>query len=153
VNYPWVITANPLAGPKSRQPANEKVLGALRVERELNTSEHELLNPVGVNCLRAFTGRGLRVWRGRTTSNDLEWKYVNVRRYFNYLGASIGRGSQWAVFEPNDESVRADVRQTVSDFLTTEWRNGGRLVCMIGVALMKPAEFMILRIGQQTLAP
>lgn len=203
--YPWVITANPLAGPKSRQPAeialapsgfvcgtyarsdiergvhhspaNEEVLGALRFERELNTSEHELLNPVGVNCLRAFTGRGLRVWGGRTTSRDPEWKYVNVRRYFNYLGASIDCGTQWTVFEPNGENLWATMRQTVSDFLTTEWQNGGligsqppeayfvrcdrttmtqddldngRLVCLIGVALMKPAEFMILRIGQRT---
>lgn len=205
VYYPWVITANPLAGPKSRQPAeialppsgfvcgtyarsdtergvhhspaNQDVLGALRVERELNTSEQELLNPIGVNCLRAFTGRGLRVWGGRTTSTDPEWKYVNVRRYFNYLGASIDRATQWAVFEPNGENLWAAMRQTVSDFLTTEWQNGGligsqpseaffvrcdrttmtqddldngRLVCLIGVALMQPAEFMILRIGQRT---
>ncbi len=150
-------------------PANEEVLGALRFERELNTSEHELLNPVGVNCLRAFTGRGLRVWGGRTTSRDPEWKYVNVRRYFNYLGASIDRGTLWVA-----------MRQTVSDFLTTEWQNGGllgskplevffvrcdrttmtqddldngRLVCLIRVALVKPAEFIILCISQRTLAP
>ena len=203
--YPWVITTNPLAGPNSTQPieialppsgyvcgiyarndiergvhkapANEVVRGALRFEPAVNFGQQELLNPIGVNCLRSLSGRGLRVWGARTISSDPEWKYLNVRRYFNYLGASIDRGTQWAVFESNGEMLWANVRGTISDFLYNEWRNAallgtkpeeaffvrcdrttmtqndldnGRLVCLIGVAVVKPAEFVIFRIGQKT---
>ena len=203
--YPWVIAANPLAGPSSTQPAeialppsghvcgiyarndiergvhkapaNEVVRGALRFEPSVNTGQQELLNPIGVNCLRLLQGRGLRVWGARTISSDPEWKYLNVRRYFNYIGASIDRGTQWAVFEPNGEMLWANVKGTISDFLYNEWRNGallgskpeeayfvrcdrstmtqndldnGRLICLIGVAVVKPAEFVIFRIGQKT---
>jgi hypothetical protein len=203
--YPWVVTSNPLAGPNSNQPAeitlppsgyvcgiyarndvergvhkapaNEVVRGALRFEPSVNFGQQELLNPIGVNCLRALDGRGLRVWGARTISSDPEWKYLNVRRYFNYLGASIDRGTQWAVFEPNGEMLWANVRGTIADFLYNEWRNGallgskpeegffvrcdrttmtqndldnGRLICLIGVAVVKPAEFVIFRIGQKT---
>ena len=155
----------------------EVVRGALRFEPAVNFGQQELLNPIGVNCLRALQGRGLRVWGARTISSDPEWKYLNVRRYFNYLGASIDRGTQWAVFEPNGEMLWANVRGTISDFLYNEWRNGallgtkpeeaffvrcdrttitqndldaGRLICLIGVAVVKPAEFVIFRIGQKT---
>jgi phage tail sheath protein FI len=203
--YPWIIAVNPLAGPNSTQPgeialppsgyvcgiyarndiergvhkapANEVVRGALRFEPAVNFGQQELLNPIGVNCLRALDGRGLRVWGARTISSDPEWKYLNVRRYFNYLGASIDRGTQWAVFEPNGEMLWANVRGTIADFLYNEWRNGallgskpeegyfvrcdrttmtqndldnGRLICLIGVAVVKPAEFVIFRIGQKT---
>ncbi|MFG6413326.1 phage tail sheath family protein [Roseateles sp. DC23W] len=203
--YPWIVAANPLAGPNSTQPveitlppsghvcgiyarndiergvhkapANEVVRGALRFEPAVNFGQQELLNPIGVNCLRALNGRGLRVWGARTISSDPEWKYLNVRRYFNYLGASIDRGTQWAVFEPNGEMLWANVRGTIGDFLYNEWRNGallgtkpeeaffvrcdrttmtqndldnGRLICLIGVAVVKPAEFVIFRIGQKT---
>ena len=160
-----------------KAPANEVVRGALRFEPAVNFGQQELLNPIGVNCLRALNGRGLRVWGARTISSDPEWKYLNVRRYFNYLGASIDRGTQWAVFEPNGELLWANVRGTISDFLYNEWRNGallgskpeegffvrcdrttmtqndldnGRLICLIGVAVVKPAEFVIFRIGQKT---
>ncbi len=203
--YPWVIVANPLATPSRnlpaeialppsgfvcgiyarsdvergvhKAPANEVVRGALRFEPSVNFGQQELLNPIGVNCLRALPGRGLRVWGARTISSDPEWKYLNVRRYFNYLGASIDRGTQWAVFEPNGEMLWANVRGTISDFLYNEWRNAallgskpeeaffvrcdrttmtqndldnGRLICLIGVAVVKPAEFVIFRIGQKT---
>jgi hypothetical protein len=203
--YPWIIAVNPLAGPNSTQPgeialppsgyvcgiyarndiergvhkapANEVVRGALRFEPAVNFGQQELLNPIGVNCLRALDGRGLRVWGARTISSDPEWKYLNVRRYFNYLGASIDRGTQWAVFEPNGEMLWANVRGTIADFLYNEWRNGallgskpeegyfvrcdrttmtqndldnGRIICLIGVAVVKPAEFVIFRIGQKT---
>ena len=130
-----------------------------------------------MNCLRFFSGRGHRVWGARLISSDPEWKYVASRRYFNYLEASIDRGTQWAVFEPNGERLWANMRQTVTEFLHNEWRNGallgaaveqaffvrcdrstmsqndldkGQLVCLIGVATLKPAEFMIFRIGQKT---
>lgn len=204
--YPWVVVSNPLASaaddtiakeialPPSgfvcgiyarndvergvyKAPANEVVRGALRFELEVNAAQQAILNPLGVNCLRYFAGRGNRVWGARTATSDPEWKYVNVRRYFNYLERSIDRGTQWAVFEPNGERLWANVRQTVSDFLFNEWASGallgssakeaffvrcdrstmtqndldnGRLVCLIGVAALKPAEFVIFRIGQKT---
>jgi hypothetical protein len=204
--YPWVVVSNPLARagdasvprelavPASgfvcgvyarndvergvhKAPANEVVRGALRFERDVNFAEQEVLNPLGVNCLRYLSGRGYRVWGARTVSSDPEWKYVNVRRYMNYLEASIDRGTQWAVFEPNGERLWANVRETVSAFLYNEWVNGallgasakeaffvrcdrstmtqsdldnGRLICLIGVAVLKPAEFVIFRIGQKT---
>jgi len=204
--YPWVVVSNPLARPGRddipreitlppsgfvsgiyarndiqrgvyKAPANEVVTGALRFESDINFAQQELLNPLGVNCLRYLSGRGYRVWGARLVSSDPEWKYVSDRRYFNYLEASIDRGTQWAVFEPNGERLWANIRQTIADFLYNEWRNGallgttveqayfvrcdrstmtqndldnGRLVCLIGVAIIKPAEFVIFRIGQKT---
>ena len=204
--FPWVVVANPLARPDAgnipgelacppsgfvcgiyarndvergvhKAPANEVVRGAVRFETEINFAQQGILNPIGVNCLRFFPGRGYRVWGGRTISSDPEWKYVNVRRYFNYLERSIDRGTQWAVFEPNGERLWANIRETVSSFLYNEWFNGallgatpkeaffvrcdrstmtqndldnGRLICLIGVAVLKPAEFVIFRIGQKT---
>ena len=204
--YPWVIVANPLAKPGRddipkeislppsgfvsgiyarndtqrgvyKAPANEIVTGALRFETDVNFAQQEMLNPLGVNCLRYLSGRGYRLWGARLASSDPEWKYVSDRRYFNYLEASIDRGMQWAVFEPNGERLWANITQTVSDFLYNEWRSGallgttadeayfvrcdrttmtqnnldnGQLVCLIGVAIIKPAEFVIFRIGQKT---
>jgi uncharacterized protein len=160
-----------------KAPANEVVTGALRFERPINKAEQEVLNPRGINCLRFFEGRGNRVWGARTISSDPEWKYVNLRRYFAYLERSIDVGTQWAVFEPNGERLWANVRQTISDFLLNEFQMGallgtkpenaffvkcdrstmtqndldnGRLVCLIGVAALRPAEFVIFRIGQWT---
>lgn len=203
--YPWVVVANPLASTDPTQsselalppsgfvcgvyarsdiqrgvwkaPANETVTGALRLQREVRFGEQEVLNPLGVNCIRTLPNRGIRVWGARTISSDPEWKYVNVRRYFLYLEASIDIGTQWAVFEPNGDRLWANVRETLSDFLYGEWLNGallgqtpkeaffvrcdrstmsqndldnGRLVCLVGVAALKPAEFVIFRIGQKT---
>jgi phage tail sheath protein FI len=160
-----------------KAPANETVTGALDVDRAISFGEQERLNPLGINCIRALPNRGIRVWGARTISSDPEWKYVNVRRYFLYLESSIDRGTQWAVFEPNGEALWANVRTTVSDFLYNEWVSGallgtspkeaffvrcdrttmtqndldnGRLICLIGVAAIKPAEFVIFRIGQKT---
>lgn len=203
--YPWIMAANPLAAtdpfkpslialPPSgfvcgiyarsdiqrgvfKAPANETVTGALGLQKDVRFGEQEVLNPLGINCIRALPNRGIRVWGARTLSSDPEWKYVNIRRYFLYLEASIDQGSQWAVFEPNGERLWANVRTTISDFLYNEWLNGallgttpkeaffvncdrstmsqndldnGRLVCLIGVAAVKPAEFVIFRIGQKT---
>lgn len=204
--YPWVVVANPLARPGDasipaeitlppsgfvcgiyartdvqrgvwKAPANEVVLGALRFEREVNFAEQEVLNPSGINCLRSFPERGSRVWGARTASSDQEWKYVNIRRYFNYLERSIDVGTQFAVFEPNGEKLWTQVRDSITSFLENEWRQGallgtspkqaffvrcdrstmsqndldnGRLICLIGVAAVKPAEFVIFRIGQTT---
>jgi hypothetical protein len=160
-----------------KAPANEVVNLALGFERFLNKSQQEVLNPEGVNCFRFFEGRGMRLWGARTISSDPEWKYVNLRRYFAYLERSIDKGTQWAVFEPNGEQLWANVRRTIEDFLLNEWQSGallgekpekayfvkcdrstmsqndldnGRLICLIGVAPLKPAEFVIFRIGQWT---
>lgn len=198
--YPWVrafdpITETQIALPPSgfvtgiyarndvergvhKAPANEVVRLATGFELLLNKSQQEALNPIGINCLRFFEGRGFRVWGARTITSDPEWKYINLRRNFAYLGRSIEIGTQWAVFEPNAEELWANVRRSVEDFLYNEWKNGrlmglnpeeaffarcdrttmtqsdidnGRLICLIGVALLRPAEFVIFRIGQKTL--
>lgn len=160
-----------------KAPANEVVRLAIGFEKTLNKAQQEVLNPEGINCFRFFEGRGFRLWGARTTSSDPEWKYVNLRRYFAYIERSIDRGTQWAVFEPNGDALWANVRQTIQDFLYNEWVSGallgekpekayfvkcdrstmtqndldnGRLVCLIGLAVVKPAEFVIFRIGQWT---
>ncbi len=160
-----------------KSPANEVVRGAIRFERLLNKAQQDVLNPEGINALRFFRGRGYRVWGARTISSDPEWKYICVRRYFAFLERSIDLGTQWAVFEPNGEELWGRVKRTVQDFLFNEWKSGhllgareeayfvrcdrstmtqndldnGRLVCLIGVAPLRPAEFVIFRIGQKTL--
>jgi phage tail sheath protein FI len=160
-----------------KAPANEPVLSITDLERRLTKGQQDVLNPEGVNCLRFFAGRGNLVWGARTVSDDPEWKYVSVRRYMAYLERSIERGTQWAVFESNGDALWANVRRTVEDFLVSEWKSGallgrdpkeaffvrcdrttmtqndldnGRLVCLVGVAVVKPAEFVIFRIGQWT---
>ena len=160
-----------------KAPANEVVRSALGFEFLINTRQQEALNPEGINCLRFFEGRGFRVWGARTVSSDPEWKYVNVRRYFAYLEQSIDRGTQWAVFEPNGPRLWANLQRTVEDFLYNEFvsgrlagrtpqqaffvrcdettmtqndRDNGRLICLIGAAPLRPAEFVIFRIGQKT---
>ncbi|MDF3302971.1 phage tail sheath family protein [Streptomyces tropicalis] len=195
--YPWIKTFDPSSGqtrlvPPSghvsgiwarndsergvhKAPANEVVRGAVDLEIQITRGEQDLLNPVGVNCIRAFPGRGIRVWGARTLSSDPAWRYLNIRRYFNYLEESILIGTQWVVFEPNDHNLWARIRRNVSAFLVTEWRSGalfgqrpedafyvkcdeetnpaesvdlGRVVCEIGVAPVKPAEFVIFRLAQ-----
>ncbi|HEV2762051.1 MAG TPA: phage tail sheath subtilisin-like domain-containing protein, partial [Pyrinomonadaceae bacterium] len=160
-----------------KAPANEVVRGAIGFEKLLNKAQQDVLNPEGVNCFRFFEGRGFRLWGARTISSDPEWKYISVRRYFAYLEHSIDRGTQWAVFENNNDALWANIRRTVEDFLFNEWRSGallgtkpeeaffvrcdrstmtqndldnGRLICLVGVAVVKPAEFVIFRIGQWT---
>lgn len=160
-----------------KAPANEIVRGLTRFEANINKARQDVLNPEGINALRFFEGRGNRVWGARTMSSDPEWKYVNVRRLFIYLEHSIDKSTQWAVFEPNGPRLWANIRQTIEDFLLVLWRDGallgdkpeqayfvrcdrttmtqndldnGRLICLIGVAPVKPAEFVIFRIGQWT---
>lgn len=161
----------------AKAPANEVVRGAIGLEVMLNKEQQDILNPEGINCFRFFEGRGFRLWGARTATSDPEWKYINVRRYFIYLEKSIDKGTQWVVFEANGEILWANVRRGIEDFLLNEWRSGalsgvkaeqaffvkcdrstmtqedldnGRLVCIIGVAPLKPAEFVIFRIGQWT---
>ncbi len=197
--YPWITIVDPLrdqrlnlppsgfvAGIYARNdiehavfkaPANEVVRLAIDFEQRLNKAQQDVLNPEGVNCFRFFPGHGFLLWGARTVSDDPEWKYVSLRRYFAYLEHSIDRGTQWVVFENNSRQTWDNVRHTVEDFLLNEWKMGGlmgdkpeqayfvrcdmttmtqndidngRLVCLIGVAAVKPAEFVIFRIGQWT---
>lgn len=160
-----------------KAPANEVVRGITDIELRFGDGEQDVLNPKGINLIREFEGRGIRVWGARTTTSDTEWKYVNVRRLFIFLEHSIDRGTQWVVFEPNNESLWQRVVETIESFLFGVWKSGalmgtkpeeayfvrcdrttmtqddidnGRLVCLIGVAPAYPAEFVIFRIGQFT---
>ena len=164
-----------------KAPANEVIRGITGLHRLVNHGQQEILNPspLNINVLRDFrsSGRGYRVWGARCITSDPDWKYVPVRRLFIYLEESIDQGTQWVVFEPNDEPLWARVRASVSAFLRTVWRDGalqgekpeqayfvqcdrstmsqadidnGRLIVRIGVAAVKPAEFVIFRVGQWT---
>jgi uncharacterized protein len=194
--YPWITIMGPdgkamevppcghIAGVYARSdgergvhkaPANEIVRGVLRPAREITAREQEVLNPIGVNCIRSFGERGVRIWGARTLSSNASWRYINVRRLFNYIEKSIERGTQWVVFEPNDPNLWARVRRDVSAFLTVCWRDGmlfglspneaffvkcdaelntpemrdlGKLVIEVGISPVKPAEFVIFRFSQ-----
>jgi phage tail sheath protein FI len=195
--YPWLITAEPGSGTRTltppgghvlgiyartdsergvfKAPSNEVVRGALDVEFSVTDAVQNVLNPKGINVIRSFPGRGIRVWGARTMASDAEWKYVNVRRLFIFLERSIDQGLQWTVFEPNDERLWGRVADTIRQFLRAQWRDGalqgqteqeaffikcdrstmtqddilnGRLICEVGVATIRPAEFAIFRISQ-----
>ena len=100
-----------------KAPANEVVMGANGLSFQVTHPEQGGLNKVGINCIRAFPGRGIRVWGARTLSSDPEWRYINVRRLFNYISESIMEGTQWSVFEPNDQFLWLQLRNAVSSFL------------------------------------
>jgi phage tail sheath protein FI len=198
--YPWIKVENPVGTNGDREvlvppcghvaglwarvdesrgvwkaPANEVVRGALDVEVEISQAEQGLLNPIGINCIRPFGTRGIRVWGARTLSSDAEWRYLNVRRLFNMVETAIMDGTQWVVFEPNDMRTWEAVKRNVGAFLTTLWRDGalfgnsreeafyvkcdettnppelrdqGRLTCEVGIAPVKPAEFVVFRVSQ-----
>ncbi len=160
-----------------KAPANQVVKGIRGFVTQVTAAEQELLNPEGVNVLRFFEGRGNLVWGARTISSDPEWKYVNIRRLLIFLEHSIDKSTQWAVFEPNNERLWESIRHQLAAFLASIWRSGalmgrtpdegffvrcdrttmtqidldnGRLVCLIGIAPLRPAEFVIFRIGQWT---
>jgi hypothetical protein len=196
--YPWVTVFDPIsraelnlppsgfiAGIYARNdanrgvqkaPANEVVRLAVNMETRVNGAQQDVLNPESVNCLRFFEGRGYRVWGARLTTDDVEYKYVNIRRYLAYLQRSIDQGTQVFVFESNGPKLWENVSRTVENFLRNEWRSGrllgttesqayfvrcdlstmtqndldnGRLICEVGVSLLRPAEFVIFRIGQK----
>jgi uncharacterized protein len=159
-----------------KAPANEVVANALGLKYSISKSQQDLLNPQGVNCIRYLNG-DIRVWGARTIGGDAneEWKYINVRRVFLFLSVSIDQGTQWVVFEPNDTSLWAKIRRNVTAFLTNVWRSGalfgdtaqqaffvkcdaennppevrdlGQVIIDIGVAIVRPAEFVIFRISQ-----
>lgn len=160
-----------------KAPANETVRGCTGLSIPFNKGEQDILNPKGVNLIRAFPGQGIRVWGARTASSNPIWKYINVRRLFIFIEESIKANTSWVVFEPNDENLWDRVKRTITSFLTGMWRNGafagssadeaffceigpstmskddidnGRLICVIGVAPVKPAEFVIFRLTQKT---
>ena len=162
-----------------KAPANEIVRGCTGLSCNYNEGEQDILNPMGVNLIRSFTGRGIRVWGARTMSSNGLWKYLNVRRLFIYVEESIKANTNWVVFEPNSEALWGRVTRTIEMFLATCWRDGalagsspseayfvecgpttmtqddidnGRLICNIGIAPVKPAEFVIFRITQHTAA-
>ncbi|HEY6569134.1 MAG TPA: phage tail sheath family protein [Candidatus Limnocylindrales bacterium] len=200
--WPWIKVFDPLSGqakfvPPSghtagiwarnddtrgvhKAPANEVVRGAISLALNLTKAEHDQLNPNGINCIRAFPGRGIRVWGARTISSDPSWRYLNVRRLFNYIEESIFEGTQWVVFEPNDQRLWGRVKRTINAFLLRVWRDGalfgatpdqaffvkcdeennppevrdaGQLIIDIGIAPVKPAEFVVFRIAQFSGSP
>ena len=200
VYYPWIEISDPQASARKlvppgghvlgiyartdaergvfKAPANEVVRGALDLEYRIDEATQDTLNPKSINAIRHFPGRGILLWGARTLSADPLWRYVPVRRLFMFLEASIYGGTQWVVFEPNDEKLWAQVKDTIRLFLRGQWRLGammgvteeqaffvacdrttmtqddivnGRLVCEIGIAPVRPAEFVIFRLFQKTI--
>lgn len=194
--YPWITVPNPagpgtlsvppsghLAGVYARSdaehgvhkaPANEPITGAVGVAKALDDVDQGELNVNGVNVLRVFGGGRPLVWGARTTSDDVVWRYVNVRRLFMFIEESLQEGLRWAVFQPNDLTLRKKLERTVTEFLTRVWAGGalfgatageafyvkiddennppglrelGQVVLEIGVAPVRPAEFVVVRIG------
>lgn len=197
--YPWLAVTDPQTGERTevppgghvlgvyartdeargvwRAPANEPLRGVIDLLADIDNVTQDAINSRGINAIRKFPGRGIRVWGARTLSADTEWKYVNVRRLFIFLERSIYEGTQWVVFEPNDERLWARVRNVIGVFLRSQWQAGalpgqkeedaffvkcdrttmteddiinGRLICEIGVAVVRPAEFVVFRIRQHT---
>ena len=197
--YPWIVTSDPRTGARKlmppgghvlgvyartdtergvfKAPANEIVRGALALEFDINDEIQDVLNPKGVNVIRSFPGRGIRVWGARTITSNALWKYVSVRRLFIFLERSIYEGTQWVVFEPNDDRCGRASSTRSGCSCASQWRLGalfgrteqeaffitcdrttmsqddilnGRLICEIGIAPVRPAEFVIFRIFQNT---
>ena len=198
--YPWIKVDNPIGSNGNAQvlippsghvagvwartddtrgvwkaPANDTIRGVLDVERSITQNEQSLLNPDGINCIRPFGTRGIRIWGARTLASDTDWRYINVRRLFNMVESTIMSGTQWAVFEPNDVTLWEGVTRTLTGYLHGLWQSGalfgasadqayfvrcdastnppesidaGKLVVEVGLAPVKPAEFVIFRISQ-----
>ncbi len=190
--YPWVRSNGQLIPPSGfvagvyarvdglrgvhKAPANEIVMGAIGLERNVSRNEQDLLNPIGVNCIRAFPGQGIRIWGARTLSSDARWRYINVRRLFSNVEESILQGTNWIVFEPNDQILWRQLKRDITAFLTVVWRSGalfgktaeesfyvkcdeetnpkelrdlGYCVIEVGLAPVKPAEFVVFKISQK----
>jgi hypothetical protein len=174
---PWITVRNPLAPNELIDvPPSGHIAGALNVTYQFTGAEQGELNQVGVNCIRLFSREGVRIWGARTLAPAAsEWRYINVRRLFNMIEESIAQHTRWVVFEPNDQSLWKAIRRDVSAFLRLLWRDGalmgatpeeaffvkcdsetnppevideGRVVTVIGIAPVKPAEFVVFRIGQ-----
>jgi len=159
-----------------KAPANEGIRGALGLTYQVTKAEQGDLNQLGINCLRFFPREGIRIWGARTLADGAsEWRYLNVRRLFNMIEESIVQSTRWVVFEPNTLTLWKSIRRDISAFLTRMWRDGalmgatpeeaffvqcdeetntpdtidaGLVVAVIGIAPVKPAEFIVFRIGQ-----
>ena len=199
--YPWIKVDNPIGSngnaevfiPPSghiagvwartddtrgvwKAPANDTIRGVLDIQRAVTQNEQALLNPIGINCIRPFGTRGIRIWGARTLSSNTDWRYINVRRLFNMVETTIRDGTQWAVFEPNDVALWEGVKRTLNAFLRGLWTAGalvggsaddafyvkcdaetnppesidqGKLIVEVGISPVKPAEFVVFRISQQ----
>ncbi len=190
--YPWVKVNGKLVPPSGyvagvyarvdaergvhKAPANEVVRGAIGLERNISRNEQDHLNPIGVNCIRSFPGQGIRIWGARTLSSDAQWRYINVRRLFCNVEESILQGTNWIVFEPNDQVLWRAIKRDITAFLTVVWRSGalfgvtpeqafyvkcdeetnpkelrdlGYCIIEVGMAPVKPAEFVVFRISQK----
>jgi uncharacterized protein len=198
---PWIAVRDPLSGdviatPPSghvagvwartdmlrgvhKAPANEPIRGVVDLSYRVTRGEQETLNPAGVNCIRYFPAEGVRIWGARTLAAEAsEWRYLNVRRLFSMLKESIGDGTRWIVFEPNDELLWRSIRRDIGAFLTRVWRDGalmgatpqeaffvkcdaetnppdvrdaGMVIAEIGVAPVKPAEFVVFKLSQSSI--
>jgi phage tail sheath protein FI len=198
--YPWIKVENPVGSNGDAQvfippsghvagvwartdatrgvwkaPANDTIRGVLDVEYAITQNEQGLLNPIGINCIRPFGTRGIRIWGARTLASDTDWRYINVRRLFNMVETTIAEGTQWAVFEPNDVSLWEGIKRTLNAYLRGLWTAGalfgqspdaafyvkcdaetnppesidqGLLIVEVGIAPVKPAEFVVFRIAQ-----
>jgi phage tail sheath protein FI len=189
--YPWVKVDGKLMPPSGhlagvyarvdgergvhKAPANEIMRGVIGLERNVSRNEQDMLNPIAVNCIRAFPGQGIRIWGARTLSSDAEWRYINVRRLFCNIEESILQSTNWIVFEPNDDFLWQQIRRDINAYLTVQWRSGalfgqvpeqafyvkcdeetnpkelrdlGYCVVEVGLAPVKPAEFVVFRISQ-----
>ena len=198
--YPWIKVENPIgvngdaevfippsghiAGVWARTdesrgvwkaPANDTIRGCLDVAYGVTQNEQSVLNPIGINCIRPFGTRGIRIWGARTLASDSDWRYINVRRLFNMVETTILQGTQWAVFEPNDVALWEGIKRTLNAFLRGLWSAGalfgqsvdqafyvkcdaetnppesidqGLLIVEVGIAPVKPAEFVVFRIAQ-----
>lgn len=207
--YPWLLAADPVGAGRNptrllppsgfvaglyaridttrgvwKAPAGTEatIIGALGLEYSVTDAEQDILNPPGVNCLRRFAAAGLVIWGARTlgTQSDPEWRYIPIRRYAIYLRESIYRGTQWAVFEPNDAPLWESLKANIEDFMMGEFRKGalagstpdeafevrcdadlnppsevnaGRLNMEVKFAPLRPAEFVIIRISQRIQKP
>jgi phage tail sheath protein FI len=191
--YPWIKVAGATVPPSGfvagvyarvdgergvhKAPANEVIRGVIGLESNVSRNEQDFLNPIGVNCIRSFPGRGIRIWGARTLSSDGQWRYINVRRLFSNVEESILQGTQWIVFEPNDQVLWRQIRRDVGAYLNVVWRSGalfgvtpeeafyvkcdaetnpkelrdlGYCIVEVGMAPVKPAEFVVFRVSQKS---
>jgi uncharacterized protein len=159
-----------------KAPANEVVRGVIGLERNISRNEQDFLNPIAVNCIRSFPNQGIRIWGARTLSSDAQWRYINVRRLFCNVEESILEATNWIVFEPNDIFLWNKIKRDITAYLTNVWRSGalfgrtpeqaffvkcdeetnpkevrdlGYCIIEVGIAPVKPAEFVVFRVSQK----
>jgi phage tail sheath protein FI len=163
-----------------KAPGNEAVTGIVGLSQTYTQRRQDLLNPGGVNLIRAFPGRGMRLWGARNATDDTKWRYINVRRLFNMIETSVDQATQWVVFEPNTAPTWIRIKVSVENFLEQQWRAGalagtkpeeayrvrvglgetmtetdidlGLVITEVAVAPAKPAEFVVFRFSHKRLS-